>query len=407
MRFPPRRAAYGILMFDEIVRNRGENTLQNRQKSVLYLAITLLWFSIYVYVPTLSTYAEGLGASYTLIGTILSAYGFVQMLFRLPIGIAADLTGRRKAFMLGGLGAAMAAGASFYFFRDPALLVLCRALSGLCASTWAVYMICFGSLFSEEEQPRALGVASSAMFVGQVPATFLGGVTAQLWGERATFLVAVGAAALGMLLMTRVEQPRSTRTQRLSAQDFWQLLKNRDLWFYSLMAAFLQIALYAGGSGFASNLLKALGANNFLLGVGTTLSSLPAIFSSALSGSFFRERWGSRRSMLLAFVIVAVTLAAMGYVSMIWGVLLLLLVNGFAKGLLQSLLNSLAVMDVAPPLRSTGAAFFQSVYGIGMTLGPVLTGALADAHGMQYSLLAISALCLFPVLCIALKKQVR
>ena len=109
--------------------------------------------------------------------------------------------------------------------------MLCRALSGLCASTWAVYMICFGSLFSEEEQLRALGIASSAMFGGQVPATFLGGVIAQLWGERATFLVAVGAAALGMLFMTRAEQPRSTRTQWLSAQDFWQLLKNRDLDF--------------------------------------------------------------------------------------------------------------------------------------------------------------------------------
>ena len=82
-------------------------------------------------------------------------------------------------------------------------------------------MICFGSLFSEEEQPRALGIASFAMFVGQVPATFLGGVIAQLWGERATFLVAVGAAALGMLFMIRAEQPRSTRTQRLSAEDFW------------------------------------------------------------------------------------------------------------------------------------------------------------------------------------------
>ena len=113
--------------------------MQNRQKSVLYLAITLLWFSIYVYVPTLSTYAEGLGASYTLIGTILSAYGFVQMLFRLPIGIAADLTGRRKAFMLGGLGAAMAAGASFYFFRDPALLVLCDGL--IRNTTWGMRKI--------------------------------------------------------------------------------------------------------------------------------------------------------------------------------------------------------------------------------------------------------------------------
>ena len=92
-------------------------------------------------------------------------------------------------------------------------------------------MICFGSLFSEEEQPRALGIASSAMFVGRVPATFLGGVIAQLWGERVTFLVAIGAAALGMLFMLRAEQPQSTRTQRLSAQDFWQLLKNRDLDF--------------------------------------------------------------------------------------------------------------------------------------------------------------------------------
>ena len=116
MRFFPKRAAYRILVFDEIVQSRGENALKDRQKSVLSLAIALMWFSIYVYVPTLSTYAEGLGASDTLIGTILSAYGFVQMLFRLSIGIAADLTGRRKAFMLGGLGAAMAAGVSSISF---------------------------------------------------------------------------------------------------------------------------------------------------------------------------------------------------------------------------------------------------------------------------------------------------
>lgn len=90
--------------------------MKDRQKSVLSLAIALMGFPIYVYVLTLSTYAEGLGASDTLIGTILSAYGFVQMLSRLPIGIVADLTGRRKAFMLGGLEAAMAAGVSSISF---------------------------------------------------------------------------------------------------------------------------------------------------------------------------------------------------------------------------------------------------------------------------------------------------
>ncbi len=381
-----------------------DNKQSTKQRILLYLAICLMWFSIYVYVPTLSTYCEKMGASYTLIGTVLSSYGFVQMLCRLPIGILSDITKKRKLFMLLGLGFALASGAGFLVVKSPELLIFCRALSGFCASTWAIYMISFSSGFSEKEQAKALGIASSGMFVGQVPATFLGGVIAQIWGERATFIVAIITAVLGMLLFTKISEPVIREIQPLKLRSFVGLLKNKNLVFYSLMAVFLQIALYTGASGFIPNILRDLGANNFILGLATSFSTLPAIFSSALSGSFFKEKVGAKVSLLIAFFLMAATLVAMVFIEQIWLILGILLLSGLAKGLLQSLLNALAVMDVQPQLRSTGAAFFQSVYGIGMTLGPIIAGALADAYNMNVSFMVVGGITMIAFVCILCKQ---
>lgn len=382
-----------------------DNKQVKHQKVLLYLAICLMWFSIYVYVPTLSTYCEKMGASYTLVGTVLSSYGFVQMLCRLPIGILSDITKKRKFFMLLGLGFALASGAGFLVVKTPGLLILCRALSGFCASTWAVYMISFSSSFAEEGQAKALGIASSAMFVGQVPATFLGGLIAQAWGEKATFIASIFTALLGMLLFTKISEPAIRENQPLKLCSFIGLLKNKNLVFYSVMAIFLQIALYTGASGFIPNVLKDLGANNFVLGLATSFSTLPAIFSSALSGSFFKEKVGTKTSLLIAFFLMAVTLVAMVFTKQIWLILCILLVSGLAKGLLQSLLNALAVMDIQPQLRSTGAAFFQSVYGIGMTVGPIIAGALADAYNMNVSFVVVGCITMIAFICVLCKQM--
>lgn len=106
-----------------------------------------------------------------------------------------------------------------------------RAFRALRLDLGGVYDLLWQPVFRGGAAAGARDCELCYVWGGQVPATFLGGVIAQLWGERAIFLVAVGAAALGMLFMTRAEQPRSTQTQWLLAQDFWQLLKNCDLDF--------------------------------------------------------------------------------------------------------------------------------------------------------------------------------
>ena len=62
----------------------------------------LYWGALYVYSPILSVYAQSLGASFTTIGMVVGAYGFVQMLLRIPLGIWSDRLGRRLPFLYAG-----------------------------------------------------------------------------------------------------------------------------------------------------------------------------------------------------------------------------------------------------------------------------------------------------------------
>ena len=69
------------------------------------------------------------------------------------------------------------------------------------------------------------------------------------------------------------------------------------------------------------------------------------------------------------------------------------------------MLNSMAVEEIQPQLRSTAAAFFQSVYGIGMTIGPIIAGAIADASDMNTAFLAVAGITMIAFVCILLKKE--
>jgi MFS transporter, DHA1 family, multidrug resistance protein len=48
--------------------------------------------------PILSPYIELLGGTYAFIGIVLSGYGLMQFLLRLPIGMVSDFMKRRKSF---------------------------------------------------------------------------------------------------------------------------------------------------------------------------------------------------------------------------------------------------------------------------------------------------------------------
>jgi len=61
---------------------------------------------------------------------------------------------------------------------------------------------------------------------------------------------------------------------------------------------------------------------------------------------------------------------------------LLQAVNGFGRGISYPFLMGLSIRDVPSQDRATAMGVFQGVYAVGMFVGPVTAGAVADAVGV-------------------------
>ena len=61
------------------------------------------------------------------------------------------------------------------------------------------------------------------------------------------------------------------------------------------------------------------------------------------------------------------------------------------EGTIGPLLMTLAIKEVAVEYRATAMGFYQSIYALGMTLGPVVMGMIGDALGLRlgFSLLGV------------------
>ena len=67
----------------------------------LYLAVFVAVLGFTLVAPFFPSYVMGLGASYTLLGFIISIYGAAQLVVQIPIGRLSDRMGRKRLMLLG------------------------------------------------------------------------------------------------------------------------------------------------------------------------------------------------------------------------------------------------------------------------------------------------------------------
>jgi DHA1 family multidrug resistance protein-like MFS transporter len=160
-----------------------------------YILIALFfWMSLYLYVPTLPTYAASKTDSLAFLGIILAQYGLWQAVVRLPLGIAADWLGRRKPFILAGI-LLSGLGAWVMGSSDSAQgLLVGRAITGLAAATWVPLTVLFSSLFPAQEAVRATAILAVAASIGRVTGTSVTGTLNNLGGYSLAFYLAVGGS---------------------------------------------------------------------------------------------------------------------------------------------------------------------------------------------------------------------
>ncbi len=358
------------------------------------LVTSLYWFSLYAYVPTLPGYATSLGATHRMVGLILGSYGFTQMLLRIPLGIFSDRINRRRPFVTAGLAIAVVGALGMWLYPSPNMLLVFRALTGVAAATWVVYAVLFSSYFPPEEAPRAIGYLSAFNAIGQMTAMMLGGSAAEQFGRAAPFLVAMAGGTLGLVLSLAVLERRTER-EPTPLNESLSVGRDRGLLLVSFLAILAQLITFATVYGFTPIAAERIGASAFGLGLLTTITTLPRVVAAALSGSFFAQHFGERRTLAGAFAVLAASCLVIPFITSLPWLYVSQAIGGFATGLILPLLMGLSIKSVREDRRASAMGFFQAIYGLGMVAGPVFTGTISDVFSLSWGFWLVGGVGLF------------
>lgn len=355
-------------------------------------AALLFWASLYVYIPILAPYAQVLGASLSLIGLILAAYGFTQFVLRIPLGLWADRHGRLRPFIQGGFLLALVSGLGLALATGAGALLLFRGVAGAAAASWVAFTVLFAGYFPAGDAGRAMGVAVGVSGLAQILSTAVGGLLAERWGWVAPFYAGVLLAGAGAVVAAGLPEVPQRRSGALSLREALAPLARRGLLLASGLAAVGMFTTFVTVYGFTPVYAVGLGVSKAELGVLTTVSILTYTAASFLAGGVLTRTLGHRVLVTAGLAVAALATAVIPAITDFTLLVLSQAVGGVGRGAVFPVLMALSLQDAGAGERATAMGAFQALYAIGMTGGPALAGFLADAFGLGGAFVATGLL---------------
>ena len=345
------------------------------------VATYFFWSSLYLYVPVLPLHARELGASLEMIGYVVASYAIGQLLLRIPIGVGSDIIGRRPfaimALVLSGIG-----GIWLAISPDPWSLFAARSLTGVAAAGWVAISVLFASYYPSGSTSKAMAVIMSVNTISLVSSTFIGGLMADYIGTLSTFYLAAASAFGGAALLLTAPEPKMPSGVKYSYSTLLRVLSNRTLLRVSVIAITLQFVTFAVNFGFLPVHSENLGASKSEVGYITTAGLLAAVIGT-WAAAWLTGRSTTTVTILIAAMATLVSLIVMTMTTDLVTLGALQTLNGFGRGLMNTVLISLALASAPSAIRATAMGSYQALYAIGMLMGPAVSGPVADAFGIE------------------------
>lgn len=362
----------------------------------LFYAITMLyWFAMYTYVPLLSPYVQALHGSLFMAGVVIGAYGFSQMLVRIPLGVWSDRVGHRKPFIIGGLIVATLSSLGFATTSSVALALVFRTLAGVAAASWVVFTVLYASYHDADHAPRAMGIISFFTALGQMIATTVGGIVAQRFGWHAAFWLAVIGGVIGTILSFGIkDNPPDPGGVRIKPGELLLVGRDKIVLGVSFLAVLAQVVTFSTMFGFSPQAAVNLGATKADLSWLTLASTFFNAIAALMGGGILSKKFGERRVVMLGFLISAVFTGVIPFVHTLSWLYITQAFNGFGQGFCMPVLMGLAIKHVDAKRRATAMGFYQAIYALGMFGGPAISGYIGEFFSLGGSFLTIAGIAL-------------
>lgn len=368
--------------------------MSGKQTSLILIIVVFYWFAQYVYIPYQTPYLNLIHVSSNFIGAIVGAYGISQLLLRLPVGIAADINGNHKFFIIFGTFCAGISSLLRIFLPTGIGFFIGNLLSGTASATWISFMVLYMSYYSKTHQAIATSKIILAnnlgMLLAFVTSTFLYDIVGMRWICFFSFT----AGMIGCALSFFIHQMKPTKPQELTIMNLLKVGKDKNLLVFSILALIQQGVQMSSTMSFTNQIIKDLGANNTIVGLSSIIYMSSAVLFAKSASTNLIEKISKKHWISIIFYCLGIYCFLVSHTSSIGFICILQIIPGIATGILFSLLTSEAMQTIDPRKRSTAMGLFQAIYAIGMTIFPIISGILNERISIKatYSFLATSCL---------------
>ncbi|HEX2164209.1 MAG TPA: MFS transporter [Thermoanaerobaculia bacterium] len=376
-----------------------------RRREVLVLLcvqVFLIMLGLGLATPVLPLYARSFGVGAAAVGFLVTVFGLARMASNVPAGQWAERFGRKGLLIAGPLVTA-AGSIGFATAGSYGQLLGWRLLQGVgSAVLTTAAMVVLADISTARDRGRVMAFYQGSLFLGVGAGPAAGGWLAEAYGLRAPFWAFAGLTLLaGIWAWWRVPETRpapapagagTTAAPAPPRVPLGRILRDRDF----LLISLLTLALFVTRAGGQMTLLPLYAVDRLDLSegrIGLAFTAIAAINFAALYGAgALADRFGRKAVIVPSGLLTAASIvlfpATGGWGSFLAASFLLGLTTGLAGPA-----PAAYAADVAPP-GAVGPAMglFRTVSDVGLVIGPVGVGWIADASGFAAAFAANAAL---------------
>jgi len=358
-----------------------------RNLAVLWLGTFIAGMGFSEIMPFLSLYVGQMGdfskGELTMYSGLTYAVTFFVVAVVSPLwGKLADRRGRKIMLLRSSLGMAIVIGA-MGFVHNIWILIILRFLQGLCAGYIPNASALIATETPKESSGTAIGILTTGYVSGNLIGPILGGVLAQVFSIRLTFVITgillLIVFILSLTLVHEDFQPSAATTKKRTGSLLSQFQNPRLIITLLVSTMIIQMgnnSITPIISLYVKELMHNVGPITVVAGIIAALPGFSTLLSAPRLGRL-GDQCGADRILVFGFVFAIIVYFPQGLVSSIWVLGLLRFMIGISDGALFPTVQTLLSKNTPRELTGTIFSWNQSFQAAGSMLGSLLGGAVS------------------------------
>jgi len=348
--------------------------------------------------PILPLYASSFNISYTLVGLVMSSFGFTRIFCEIPGGLLMNRIGRKSLLIIGFVVSSISqviAGVAQSYIE----LAISRMMIGVgSALELTASLTLIGDMSTKEDRQRNIaryqGAATSAQIIGPI----IGGVISDIAGLRSIFFISALLCAIGVLVVSRIriqDESKLDKSKSLvpAAFDFKRTLG--DLRVVAVSAsAFAMFLLFSSIRGTMIPLYGAgvLDLNSTEIGLIFSCTSLTIFLVLFFVTNRLERVFGRARLLSISLLVCSLAVLTISLSSDFTTFVIASIPLGVGFGLLQPIPFAM-IIDLSEPVnRGLMMGTLRTIADLGIIIGPTSVGWLMSLDQPLWVFYLISAI---------------